>query len=361
MSSQIDKILEYLYIGNYYSALDKNIITNYDIGTIVNCTTQREKLNVNNYLQVSINDPPTLSDINYLNKNFMIIANFIEKSIKNKINVLVHCLNGSQRSATVVATYLIIRYKLNPNNCINFIKSKRPICFFGSVNYHKSLAFIYNKVDSYSQLKVLRELSGEKNNTSETRKEFDKIFFNPNINPERTYKESKVAVMDIGRLEATEMMGANGFNPLMLVTNNDDLEGKIEGFKSNLDREDGSFCYYRKDALLDNNDKNNSRISTVYTVLKVYQPADDMLPENEFNKILLKLETVFQVGKQKGHDSIILFDWGTNLNLPLDKIVEISNRCLERWKSDFKMIIFAIRPQSSQYGNFQYFKTTLEN
>jgi protein-tyrosine phosphatase len=53
--------------------------------------------------------------------------------------VLVHCHAGVQRSATVVAMYLIANYKMGAENAMERIKAKRPIAFTPSPNFIRSI------------------------------------------------------------------------------------------------------------------------------------------------------------------------------------------------------------------------------
>ncbi len=146
--SSINLITDGLYVGNYKSALDPNVIANYNIKTIINCTKNNERINANvNYLQVPIDDPPTDDDIEFINNSFYNIVNYINSSINNGDNVLVHCVMGSQRSATIVAIYLMVKHGLYSHNAINFMKLKRNVCFFGGVNYKKCLSYVQNKID----------------------------------------------------------------------------------------------------------------------------------------------------------------------------------------------------------------------
>jgi protein-tyrosine phosphatase len=77
-----------------------------------------------------------------MNNNFMKIMRYIDNSISSGKNVLVHCVMGSQRSATIIALYLMTKYGMGYGDAIGYIKSKRPICFFGKVNYLESLLYV---------------------------------------------------------------------------------------------------------------------------------------------------------------------------------------------------------------------------
>ena len=148
MSNNIDKIIDNLYIGNYCAAQDDNLLTQYNIQTIINCTQRPNRTGLDvTYMHLSMNDPPSKQDINFVNVNFSQIANFIFNEIhKNGNNVLIHCIMGAQRSATIVAIYLMLIHNFNIDSAIKFIKSKRPICFFGNVNYLESLQYVQNQI-----------------------------------------------------------------------------------------------------------------------------------------------------------------------------------------------------------------------
>ena len=50
-----------------------------------------------------------------------------------------------QRSCAVCACYLIKYHKMKPNEAINYIKSKRPIAFFGNVNLLSTIEQFYKQ------------------------------------------------------------------------------------------------------------------------------------------------------------------------------------------------------------------------
>ena len=143
--SKINQIIQGLYISSYDVALDKNTIDELNIKTIVNCTCKDEKLDNITYLRIPINDPPLQEDIVYVNTHYQNIVQYIDNKLMMG-NVLVHCQAGSQRSATIVAIYLMMKYNMTASNAISLIKSKRPICFFGNVSYRESLTHVQNQL-----------------------------------------------------------------------------------------------------------------------------------------------------------------------------------------------------------------------
>jgi protein-tyrosine phosphatase len=150
--NEIDEIIPGLYVGTYNAALDKDIILSNNIQTIINCTKKQDKIDLDiDYLQIPIDDPPYITDINYINTNFIHIVTLINNSINKRKNVLIHCMKGSQRSAVIATIFIMIKFGLNYMNAIQFIKLKRPICFFGSVNYLNSLLYIQNQIDMFNR------------------------------------------------------------------------------------------------------------------------------------------------------------------------------------------------------------------
>lgn len=147
MVDQINQIIRGLYITNYESAIDSNKLLRYNIKTVINCTNKNDKTTLNiNYLQIPIDDPPSTKDINFINRNFMQIVDYIDAAIMRDENVLVHCVMGSQRSATIVAVYLMAKFRVGYMDAITYIKSKRSICFFGDVNYIDSLTYVGQQI-----------------------------------------------------------------------------------------------------------------------------------------------------------------------------------------------------------------------
>lgn len=148
MDLTYNEIIDCLFIGNsksiYYRSFDM----------IVNCTMDHEIAfpdsiynNSNTvYVRIPIKDDPFES-----NKLLSLIqeTNILEQInlyITNKKSVLIHCSMGIQRSCTLVACYLIYYYKMTPEKAIEFIRTKRPIAFFGHVNFVSAIEkfYLYN-------------------------------------------------------------------------------------------------------------------------------------------------------------------------------------------------------------------------
>jgi protein-tyrosine phosphatase len=114
---------------------------------IVNCTRKSDisfPTECKNCIRISVDDLPK-----YNNKLFEFIEETqvldkIHDALQKSNKVLVHCFAGSQRSCAVVACYLIKYYKMNVTQAIQYIKNKRPIAFYGDVNFIGAIEKCYS-------------------------------------------------------------------------------------------------------------------------------------------------------------------------------------------------------------------------
>ena len=67
------------------------------------------------------------------------MVDLIDNHLKNGI-VVVHCLAGRQRSAAVIASYLIKFHGKSVNESIDFVKSKKRDAFFPHVNFMDTIS-----------------------------------------------------------------------------------------------------------------------------------------------------------------------------------------------------------------------------
>ena len=132
MNENLNEIIDNLYIGNSKSFINNN----FDL--IVNCTKEYEiPFSTNNTsmnIRISIKDDPYECDKFLSIINDSNVLDIINDFITNKKTVLVHCSMGMQRSCALVTCYLIKYYSMDYIEAIKYIKSRRPIAFFGNIN-----------------------------------------------------------------------------------------------------------------------------------------------------------------------------------------------------------------------------------
>ena len=123
----INQISDFLYISNWETSNNPYELKKYNIKAIITIETHKKSKEIldyytkNNidYLFLYLADLPTEDITKYLDVSY----EFIDKHIKNRENVLVHCMAGISRSSTLILNYLIRKYyeKYNHFKCSNCI------------------------------------------------------------------------------------------------------------------------------------------------------------------------------------------------------------------------------------------------
>tara|TARA_B110000208_G_C11583781_1_gene363558 strand:- start:171 stop:728 length:558 start_codon:yes stop_codon:yes gene_type:complete len=119
--SDCNFIIDNIYLGSSYNASNKLLLEYYEIKSIVNATANIPNFFENeiDYFNININDNG--EDI-FTKENLENSYNFI---CSQPTNVLVHCVFGRSRSATIVLYYLIRKYKYTIEEALLFLKNKR--------------------------------------------------------------------------------------------------------------------------------------------------------------------------------------------------------------------------------------------
>lgn len=137
MLHHINEIFDHLYLGDAGFIFENNLP---QLDLIINCcpevTINYNKLNIKpDVVYLKFNDDPEESDKLLTILDESKILNIMHDSIARGKNVLVHCAMGVQRSATIVACYLLKYYQADINTTILHIKHRRPQCFENGVNF----------------------------------------------------------------------------------------------------------------------------------------------------------------------------------------------------------------------------------
>ena len=140
-----DEILPNLYLGSIKAlgTYDYKSLEYYMIVDLIKYSIQLDEHktlpNTHIYINLPVHDSPDECD-----KLLSLIhdSQVLEKmhlALQEKKPVLVHCFAGMQRSCALVACYLIKYNNMTPYEAIDYIKLKRPVAFFGQVNFMKTL------------------------------------------------------------------------------------------------------------------------------------------------------------------------------------------------------------------------------
>ena len=119
--NDMDKITENLWLGNYAAANNMTNLKKEGIKKVL-CVmdfpiiTYNEEDNINQKV-ISIVDVPSENIIKYFGESL--------KFIDGEDKVLVHCMAGASRSATIVIAYIMWKEKKPMDDAIKFVQSKR--------------------------------------------------------------------------------------------------------------------------------------------------------------------------------------------------------------------------------------------
>jgi len=131
----MNEIIPNLYLSSFTNAqLYPDIKNCY----IVNCTKNLDMLSKTG-IRLSVDDDMNTKNLDIMFESLILLTDKIHEQIKNNNTVVVHCLAGQQRSATVIAAYLMRYKKLTLIDSIKFTRNKRNEAFFWQVNFRDSL------------------------------------------------------------------------------------------------------------------------------------------------------------------------------------------------------------------------------
>lgn len=138
-----NRITKNIYLGNYKCS-KKEYIEKHNFDVIINCTPDLpfESKNTSNYRIPVYDDLTFYSNIillNHVNR----IVNIIHNHHLNNKKILIHCRAGMQRSAAIVAAYLIKFHNLSVEDSITFINNRRPAAFMCGSNFSDCLQIYY--------------------------------------------------------------------------------------------------------------------------------------------------------------------------------------------------------------------------
>ena len=121
-------IVPRLYLSNFYDA--QNVPTGW---YVINCS--KDLPMVSNYgMRLAINDDLSQEAFRTMHASLPMIIRRIDNIRNSGGDVLVHCHAGQQRSAAVVAAYLMSK-GMPKDKAIRYIKSRKSDAFLTGVNF----------------------------------------------------------------------------------------------------------------------------------------------------------------------------------------------------------------------------------
>lgn len=117
-------IKDKIYLGSAFNAATKSTLDVLNIKYIINVTDKIENYfpDFYEYETYIISDNNQQHIIPYLESSYKKIKEFQKK---NKGNILIHCVMGASRSASIVCYYLMREYNFDPEKIYHAMKLKR--------------------------------------------------------------------------------------------------------------------------------------------------------------------------------------------------------------------------------------------
>jgi protein-tyrosine phosphatase len=140
MGNNADEILPGLWLGNFNSSKDEVFLKTKNISTVINCTKDLpfSPLATIRY-RVPVDDNLQADEIRNMELwSYEIIYKLVHEMKKGQ-PVLVHCAACMQRSAAVLAMYLIAHKKMKTDEAISFLREKRSIVFLPYPNFYDAI------------------------------------------------------------------------------------------------------------------------------------------------------------------------------------------------------------------------------
>lgn len=132
------QILTNLYLGDQQDAQQARGMIHPSL--VVNCSKDIPVYDPNTTsLRIPVNDDLQMESMEIMYSSIFTICAAIHASLQRNQNVLVHCFAGRQRSACVVAAYLMLYHNMAKDVAKQYIRSKRPVAFFPNANFEPVL------------------------------------------------------------------------------------------------------------------------------------------------------------------------------------------------------------------------------
>ncbi|TNN59814.1 Dual specificity protein phosphatase 8 [Liparis tanakae] len=119
------RILPHLYLGSQKDVLNKDLMAQNGITYVLNASNTCPKpdfISESHFMRIPVNDNYCEKLLPWLDKT----NEFIDKAKVSNCRVIVHCLAGISRSATIAIAYIMKTMDLSSDDAYRFVKDRRP-------------------------------------------------------------------------------------------------------------------------------------------------------------------------------------------------------------------------------------------
>lgn len=134
-------IITNLWLGSYVDAANEEFVYKNNINVIINCTADVAFYFDSHITQHRVPVDDDLKDKSFNSMSYYLpnIVDIIHCHITQGDRVYVHCRSGKQRSACIVACYLMAHEHKTKDEAIAYIKGIRNACFNPNINFEKCI------------------------------------------------------------------------------------------------------------------------------------------------------------------------------------------------------------------------------
>ena len=131
---EVNHIVDNIYLGDYRIASHYSLLKELRLHHIINCTFEipSEFPNDFSYLNISIEDSTSQDITHSLDEAYSFLTQHVRDDNNNnnnnsRDNILVHCVQGKSRSASIVIYYLMKKYNYTYDRALELLRSKRSV------------------------------------------------------------------------------------------------------------------------------------------------------------------------------------------------------------------------------------------
>jgi rhodanese-related sulfurtransferase len=137
-----NEIIPRVWLGNRFAAMDADWLLANNIEVVFNCTKDMDfHPSIKHRYRVPVDDNLQAVEINNMTKWSTEIAYKVLREYKSGKNILIHCAAGMQRSAAVMAIFLITLTGERAPVLMSHIRRKRAIAFVPQANFRRSIEY----------------------------------------------------------------------------------------------------------------------------------------------------------------------------------------------------------------------------
>lgn len=145
--STATEIVPHLWLGNAKDSQHTEFLSQID--TVINCTKDLPFVDsTKRCVRIPIDDNLESKEVATLFKYLETTTRLMDQSLRYGHRVLVHCFAGKQRSAALVAAYLVRYLDLTIEEAVKLIQSKRNIAFYPYFNFEAAIKLFEKQVRS---------------------------------------------------------------------------------------------------------------------------------------------------------------------------------------------------------------------